>query len=139
MVSKNRSRTGEEEKIMKKNITLALAAVLAAASLAACGSSSTPEATTAAATTAAATAWAAARDSMTACSLTPPPLRLAWRMIFRLLMRLRRTSMMFPLTSSSRTALSIAVANNSNLANFLNSGVKNCVKVWPLIFFFVIL
>ena len=40
---------------MKKNITLALAAVLAAASLAACGSSSTPEATTAAATTAAAT------------------------------------------------------------------------------------
>lgn len=40
---------------MKKNITLALAAVLAAASLAACGSSSAPEATTAAATTAAAT------------------------------------------------------------------------------------
>ncbi len=40
---------------MKKNITLALAAVLAAASLAACGSSSTPEATTAAATTVAAT------------------------------------------------------------------------------------
>ena len=44
---------------MKKNITLALAAVLAAASLAACGSSSTPEATTAAATTAAETTAAA--------------------------------------------------------------------------------
>ena len=44
---------------MKKNITLALAAVLAAASVAACGSSSTPEATTAAATTAAETTAAA--------------------------------------------------------------------------------
>lgn len=44
---------------MKKNITLALAAVLAAASLAACGSSSTPEATTSAAATEAATEAAA--------------------------------------------------------------------------------
>lgn len=53
---------------MKKNITLALAAVLAAASLAACGSSSTPEATTAAATTAAATEAATEAAETTAAA-----------------------------------------------------------------------
>ncbi len=49
----------------KNNITIALAAVLAAASLAACGASSTPEATTAAATEAATTAAAAETDAET--------------------------------------------------------------------------
>ena len=55
---------------MKKNITLALAAVLAAASLAACGSSSTPEATTAAATTAAETTAAATEAATEAAAET---------------------------------------------------------------------